>query len=224
MRPTRSGCTRSATCSSICRATVARRDRSRSSSPGESATVVGAGPHDRLAAGAAAGDASARRGDRRRRDRRDEGHVLQPAVARAELSGGDPARAAREVRGAQPVPRPGSRAGPPRRPPGRDAVAHYPATDGLSSTQILALVADARRQRSATRSSRCRAAAVRERLPDRAGALSAAHFPDVDQRRSSWAAAGWRSRSCCSFSSRCCAGAGCDAASPSRRCSTASAS
>jgi ATP-dependent DNA helicase RecG len=58
-----------------------------------------------------------------------------------------------------------------------DAVAHYPATDGLSSTQILALVQE-------------HAAAIAdvieplpawmrstERLPDRAGALLAAHFP-----------------------------------------------
>jgi ATP-dependent DNA helicase RecG len=59
---------------------------------------------------------------------------------------------------------------------GLDAVAHYPATDGLSSTQILALVrahadaiADVAEPLPA--SLRCD-----ERLPDRSGALAAAHF------------------------------------------------
>ncbi len=61
-----------------------------------------------------------------------------------------------------------------------DAVAHYPATDGLSSTQILALVhehAAAVHDAVEPLPSRLRAA---ERLPDRAGALSAAHFPRQD--------------------------------------------
>ena len=58
-----------------------------------------------------------------------------------------------------------------------DAVAHYPATEGLSSTQILALV---RRHAGALRDvveplpARLR---VCECLPDRAAALTAAHFP-----------------------------------------------
>jgi ATP-dependent DNA helicase RecG len=64
---------------------------------------------------------------------------------------------------------------------GAEAVAHYPATDGLSSTQILALV-------------RANAGAMDEvieplgagirtvfGLPDRAGALAAAHFPQADE-------------------------------------------
>jgi ATP-dependent DNA helicase RecG len=64
---------------------------------------------------------------------------------------------------------------------GGDAVAHYPATDGLSSTQILALVrgnvallADVPEPLPA----RLRRA---ERLPDRAGALAAGHFPNNDR-------------------------------------------
>ena len=60
---------------------------------------------------------------------------------------------------------------------GTDAVAHYPATEGLSSTQILALVgihAGAVRDSVEPLPAPLR---VRERLPDRAGALSAAHFP-----------------------------------------------
>jgi ATP-dependent DNA helicase RecG len=58
-----------------------------------------------------------------------------------------------------------------------DAVAHYPATDGLSSTQILALV---RRHAAAlTDVVEPLPAAVRRRegLPDRPAALTAAHFP-----------------------------------------------
>ena len=60
---------------------------------------------------------------------------------------------------------------------GSDAVAHYPATEGLSSTQILALV-----QREAGRFADVveplpLGLRIRERLADRASALRAAHFP-----------------------------------------------
>jgi len=58
-----------------------------------------------------------------------------------------------------------------------DAVAHYPATDGLSSTQILALV---RAHANAfAHSLEPLPATLRssERLPDRPAALSSAHFP-----------------------------------------------
>jgi ATP-dependent DNA helicase RecG len=64
-----------------------------------------------------------------------------------------------------------------------EAVAHYPATDGLSSTQILALV---RAHHAAIADApeplpgRLRAA---ERLPDRAAALEAAHFGDLEGGR-----------------------------------------
>jgi ATP-dependent DNA helicase RecG len=66
---------------------------------------------------------------------------------------------------------------------GEDAVAHYPATEGLSSTQILALVGE---HRAATADAleplggRLRAA---ERLPDRPAALVAAHFGDQEGGR-----------------------------------------
>ena len=66
---------------------------------------------------------------------------------------------------------------------GEEAVAHYPATEGLSSTQILALV---RRHRDALADvveplpGRLRAA---ERLPDRPAALTAAHFGDLEGGR-----------------------------------------
>jgi ATP-dependent DNA helicase RecG len=66
---------------------------------------------------------------------------------------------------------------------GGDAVAHYPATEGLSSTQILALV---REHRAAVLDAveplpgRLRSA---ERLPDRPAALSAAHFGDAEGGR-----------------------------------------
>jgi ATP-dependent DNA helicase RecG len=64
-----------------------------------------------------------------------------------------------------------------------EVVAHYPATEGLSSTQILALV---RRHHPAIRDApeplpgRLRAA---ERLPDRPAALEAAHFGDLEGGR-----------------------------------------
>src|SRR5947209_4065951 len=70
---------------------------------------------------------------------------------------------------------------------GSDAVAHYPATEGLSSTQILALV-----QREAARFADVVeplpvALRLHEGLPDRPGALRAAHFPtseaDVEAAR-----------------------------------------
>ncbi len=69
---------------------------------------------------------------------------------------------------------------------GGDAVAHYPATDGLSSTQILALVrahADRVADEPEPLPSHMRTV---ERLADRPAALAAAHFPsaDADQEQS----------------------------------------
>jgi ATP-dependent DNA helicase RecG len=64
---------------------------------------------------------------------------------------------------------------------GQGAVAHYPATDGLSSTQILALVREHRgafEQVLEPLPARVRA---RERLPDRAAALTDAHFAPSEQ-------------------------------------------
>ena len=64
-----------------------------------------------------------------------------------------------------------------------DEMATYPATDGLSTTQILAL---ARQWRGAAQESMeplpARLRAV-ERLPDRAAALDAAHFGDQEGGR-----------------------------------------
>jgi ATP-dependent DNA helicase RecG len=63
---------------------------------------------------------------------------------------------------------------------GSEAVAHYPASEGLSSTQILALVrehADAIADVIEPLPARLR---LRERLADRPGALRGAHFPDGD--------------------------------------------
>jgi ATP-dependent DNA helicase RecG len=60
---------------------------------------------------------------------------------------------------------------------GAEAVAHYPATQGLSSTQILALVKEHAPQIADVIDplpARLRAGEV---LPDRAGCLAAAHFP-----------------------------------------------
>ncbi len=67
---------------------------------------------------------------------------------------------------------------------GTDAVAHYPATEGLSSTEILALVREHARTLTDVVEPLPVSVRVGERLPDRAAALTAAHFPaagaDVD--------------------------------------------
>jgi ATP-dependent DNA helicase RecG len=70
---------------------------------------------------------------------------------------------------------------------GAEAVAHYPATDGLSSTQILALVK--RHAGAIDDVPEPLPASLRtsERLPGRAAAIAAAHFPsrdgDLDEAR-----------------------------------------
>jgi ATP-dependent DNA helicase RecG len=60
---------------------------------------------------------------------------------------------------------------------GAEAVAHYPATDGLSSTQILTLVKEHAADLGAVFDPLPVSVRQDERLPDRAAALSAAHFP-----------------------------------------------
>lgn len=59
------------------------------------------------------------------------------------------------------------------------AVAHYPATDGLSSTEILALVRRHAGALADVAEPLPAALRVRERLPDRAGALASVHFPEA---------------------------------------------
>jgi ATP-dependent DNA helicase RecG len=60
-----------------------------------------------------------------------------------------------------------------------EAVAHYPAAEGVSSTQILTLVREARAALGDVTEALPAATRVSERLPDRASALSAMHFPRV---------------------------------------------
>ncbi len=68
-----------------------------------------------------------------------------------------------------------------------DAVAHYPATEGVSSTQILTLVQGARRSLADVTEALSAATRVAEGLPDRPSALAAMHFPklagDAEQGR-----------------------------------------
>ncbi len=72
---------------------------------------------------------------------------------------------------------------------GGAGVAHYPATEGISSTQILALVAEHHEQIAEVTEPLPSALRVRERLPDRPAALRSAHFPggaaepDLGRRR-----------------------------------------
>ncbi|HYB30199.1 MAG TPA: ATP-dependent DNA helicase RecG [Solirubrobacteraceae bacterium] len=63
---------------------------------------------------------------------------------------------------------------------GQGAVAHYPATDGLTSTQILALVNEHRSAFEDVIEPLPAAVRVRERLPERAAALTGAHFGSSD--------------------------------------------
>jgi ATP-dependent DNA helicase RecG len=58
-----------------------------------------------------------------------------------------------------------------------DAVAHYPAAEGVTSTQILTLVLGARDRLGDVLEALPTASRVGERLPDRASALAAMHFP-----------------------------------------------
>jgi ATP-dependent DNA helicase RecG len=60
-----------------------------------------------------------------------------------------------------------------------DTVAHYPASEGLSSTQILALVSEHAGAIGDVLEPLPAGIRVREQLPDRPAALAAAHFPDA---------------------------------------------
>jgi ATP-dependent DNA helicase RecG len=62
-------------------------------------------------------------------------------------------------------------------------IAHYPATDGVSSTQILTLVQSARDALADVPEALSAATRVRERLPDRASALAAMHFAQTSEER-----------------------------------------
>jgi ATP-dependent DNA helicase RecG len=64
---------------------------------------------------------------------------------------------------------------------GARGVAHYPATEGLSSTQILALVKEHAAALSDVIDPLPARLRVGEQLPDRCAALSAAHFPSSDR-------------------------------------------
>jgi ATP-dependent DNA helicase RecG len=62
-------------------------------------------------------------------------------------------------------------------PGASDAVAHYPASEGITSTQLLTLVRGARHALVDVPETLSAMTRVTERLPDRAGALAAMHFP-----------------------------------------------
>ena len=66
---------------------------------------------------------------------------------------------------------------------GAGAVAHYPATEGLSSTQILALVREHAGALADVVEPLPALVRARERLPDRSAALTEAHFGDGDVGR-----------------------------------------
>jgi ATP-dependent DNA helicase RecG len=65
-----------------------------------------------------------------------------------------------------------------------DAVAHYPATEGLSSTQILALVRAYAGSLADVVEPLPAGLRATERLPERAAALAASHFPEQDSDQS----------------------------------------
>ena len=62
-------------------------------------------------------------------------------------------------------------------------IAHYPATDGVSSTQILTLMQGARDALADVPEVLSAATRVHERLPDRAGALAAMHYARTPEER-----------------------------------------
>jgi ATP-dependent DNA helicase RecG len=64
-----------------------------------------------------------------------------------------------------------------------EIVAHYPASEGVSSTQILTLVQGVRGALADVPEVLSAAARVGERLPDRAGALAAMHFARTAEER-----------------------------------------
>ena len=138
-----------------------------------------------------------------RRHRDHEGHVLQPAVAVGAVPDRHAADAGRQVPGQRPLPRQRprqDRRGRGDRRRGRRR-GQYPATKGISSTQLLALVQqhrrrDLRRHRPAAgraAPSRCSFPTDLPRLPPRTSATTRA------------AAAAWPSTSCCSTRSSSCA-------------------
>ncbi len=138
------------------------------------------------------------------------------------LPGRDAPGPPRQVRGAQPLPRPGPRAD--RRGGGRTATRSRTTRRPRASRRPRSWRWSARtRARSPTSSSRSRRCCG----PTSACPSAAARSPPSTSRATASrrsAGAGWRSRSCCSRSSRCCAGAGCAVAARPRRRSTASAS
>jgi ATP-dependent DNA helicase RecG len=69
---------------------------------------------------------------------------------------------------------------------GEGAVAHYPATDGLSSTQILALVREHEGGLADVIEPLPGMLRAAEGLPDRPAALAAAHFPSEVDPRPAW--------------------------------------
>ena len=116
--------------------------------------------------GAPARDEAARRGDRRRRDRRDEGDVLQPAVARPALPAGTRLVLHGKYQGRNRF-RVSSTRRPRRSAAAGDAVAVYPASEGITSTQIIALGRAATAARSPTCVEPLPAATARRRAPAR---------------------------------------------------------
>ena len=147
----------------------------------------------------------------------------QPWLAQRYVPG-HAAHAPRQVRGAQSLPRPGpcgdtERGGGGSDGVGEEAVAHYPATDGLSSTQILALVR-AHADALADIGGAAAGAAASARAARGTGRGARRRCTSARMRAPRWGRSGaWRSRSCCWCSSPCCAGAGCGPPGRSRPCS-----
>ena len=146
------------------------------------------GPHDPRAAGPPPGHAPARRGDGVRRDRRrcarrsstSPGWSSATRRARGCCCTARPTRAAASASPTTPSAQPTAQPGAPRATAAAtsDAVAHYPAAEGVTSTQILTLVHGARHAlgdvvealpaATARRASGC---------PIARAALAAMHFP-----------------------------------------------
>ena len=152
---------------------------------------------DLVAARRAAGSRS--RGHRLRRERPDEGRVVQPAVARRPAAGRHAARPARPLPGPRPrrSPCPSTSSSTGGRPHDRRR-ARLSGDRGPQVDEAARAGAGAHRARSASSSSRCRrGCALAERLPDRAAAPSTrSTSPRTSRRSTRRRGGGSRSRSC----------------------------
>ncbi len=118
-------------------------------------------------------------------------HAVGQDLDARSTPGPTPGSTARSTAGPIPGPTAGATPDPddapgkstPDAPPPGEVVSHYPASEGVSSTQILTLVQGARDALRDVPEALNAAVRVSERLPDRAGALAAMHYARTTEER-----------------------------------------